>query len=433
MRTIVGSVANVMEEPKRPNFNLVDFESFMAMEPDKEDVLEGVMEKALKEIEATKNVATKKKIAYWIDKVEGEAKKLGLKIKSIVDLDPKSLNTVLTSYTLSMKRIDGSDFEVASVHCLFSCVGKYLTDNNYCASIDSDPAFKSFREAKLTKVKKLKAAGKGNRPNRTLPISLAEEEKMWASGQLGSHEPMALTQAVWYTLSMSFGLRGRHEARQMMWGDVALKVDSDGKEYLEFSERLTKTRTGAEGTGTRAFSPKAFPGDDQEKCPVHLYKEYARRRPSTFCKPDSPFFLSVNHKRKEGSDIWFSAAPLGKNTLGNLMKTGCEAAGIPGRHTNHSVRKTSVKRMLDAGCPAEYAAQLTGHKNVASLRGYAEACEDVQRKMARSALTGAAFNVASTSTSSCTNNAPTGVACDAVGAQFNFHGCSTITINNYTR
>ena len=72
---------------------------------------------------------------------------------------------------------------------LFSCVGKYLTDNNYCASIDSGPAFKSFREAKLTKFNKLKAAGKGNRPNRALPISLAKEEKMWAAGQLGSHEP----------------------------------------------------------------------------------------------------------------------------------------------------------------------------------------------------------------------------------------------------
>ena len=40
---------------------------------------------------------------------------------------------------------------------------------------------------------------------------------MWAAGQLESHEPIALTRAVWYTISMSFGLRGRHEARQMMW------------------------------------------------------------------------------------------------------------------------------------------------------------------------------------------------------------------------
>ena len=67
----------------------------MAKEEDKEDVLEGVMEKSLEEIEATKNVVANKKVAHWIDEVEGDAKKLDLNNKSIVDLDPKTLNTVL--------------------------------------------------------------------------------------------------------------------------------------------------------------------------------------------------------------------------------------------------------------------------------------------------------------------------------------------------
>ena len=178
----------------------------MAMGEDEEGVLEGVMEKVLEEIDATKNIGTKK-IVYWTEKVVDDAKKLGLKSRSIVDLDPKTLNTVLMNFTLLMKRLDNSDSEVATVHSMFSYVVKYLMDNNYCANIESDPAFKSFREAKLAKIKKLKAAGKGNRPNRAMPISLAEEE-MWAAGQLGSNEPMALTRAVWYTLSMLFGLRG---------------------------------------------------------------------------------------------------------------------------------------------------------------------------------------------------------------------------------
>ena len=101
----------------------------------------------------------------------------------------------------------------------------------------------------------------------------------------------------------------------------------------------------------------------------------------------------------------------------------------PGRFTNHSVGKAAVKRMLDAGCPAEYAAQLTGHKNVASLRGYAEACEDVKRKMARSVLTRTSYSVTS-NTSSTSTNATTEQRYDVVGCQFNFSGCSGIVINN---
>ena len=32
----------------------------------------------------------------------------------------------------------------------------------------------------------------------------------------------------------------------MCWGDVKLKETADGKEYLEFNERQTKTRTGTD-------------------------------------------------------------------------------------------------------------------------------------------------------------------------------------------
>lgn len=55
---------------------------------------------------------------------------------------------------------------------------------------------------------------------------------------------------------MHFGLRGRHEHEQMLWGDIDLKTDSTGTEYLEFNERATKTRN---GTGDiRPFPPKMF-------------------------------------------------------------------------------------------------------------------------------------------------------------------------------
>ena len=141
--------------------------------------------------------------------------------KNISDMDAKTLNAVLTSYILSMRRMDGSDYEVSSVHNMFSSIARYLADTNSGVDLENDPAFKSSREAKAAKVKKLKAAGKGNRPQRAMPISMAEEEKMWSSGQLGDHEPMALTRAVWYQLSMSFGLRGRHEARQMTYGGTS--------------------------------------------------------------------------------------------------------------------------------------------------------------------------------------------------------------------
>ena len=49
-------------------------------------------------------------------------------------------------------------------------------------------------------------------------------------------------------MTSCFGFRGSHESRQLTWGDVELEEDENGLEYLEFSERLTKTRTGGGGT-----------------------------------------------------------------------------------------------------------------------------------------------------------------------------------------
>ena len=41
-----------------------------------------------------------------------------------------------------------------------------------------------------------------------------------------------------------FGLRGCKEPKELRQEDIVLKTDSDGKEYLEYFEHQTKTRTG---------------------------------------------------------------------------------------------------------------------------------------------------------------------------------------------
>ena len=53
------------------------------------------------------------------------------------------------------------------------------------------------------------------------------------------------------------------------------------------------------------------------------------------------------------------------------------------RITNHSGRKTGVKRLLDENVSPQYIAQLTGHKSVGSLASYAEADIIMQKKMSK--------------------------------------------------
>jgi len=55
---------------------------------------------------------------------------------------------------------------------------------------------------------------------------------------------------------LHFGLHGCKEQRELQLGDVALKSDSEEKQYLEyFAERQTKTGTGENPRNQRQVKP----------------------------------------------------------------------------------------------------------------------------------------------------------------------------------
>ena len=60
-------------------------------------------------------------------------------------------------------------------------------------------------------------------------------------------------------------------------------------------------------------------------------------------------------------------SPLGKNEIGKFLPTAAKNAGLQGRITNHSVRKTCISLLLDADVPDNFVAQLSGHRSLKSL------------------------------------------------------------------
>ena len=77
----------------------------------------------------------------------------------------------------------------------------------------------------------------------------------------------------------------------MYWGDVQLMKDADGTEYLHFSERQTKTKSGADPRNVRPIKPKAFATSDLlgERDPVVVFKIYSEKRPESMSKPIAQF------------------------------------------------------------------------------------------------------------------------------------------------
>ena len=92
--------------------------------------------------------------------------------------------------------------------------------------------------------------------------------------------------------------------------------------------------------------------------------------------PTSPFFLTINHNAWRTKSTWYKVSPRGKNQIGQFLPKAAKKAGLQacGRKlSNHSVRKTSISRLLDADIPENFVTQLSGRKNLQSLSSYKSA------------------------------------------------------------
>ena len=257
----------------------------------------------------------------------------------------------------------------------------------------SDKEFELSRQVLVAKRKHLvNKAGKGDKPNATRSLTQKEEDKLFECGQFGISGPEVLQRTVWWFLALHFGFRARYESRKLCCGDIQLQVNSNGREMLVWlCVRGRKTRHGQENGHQRSFQPKIY-ATGSERCPVRYYKEYMSHRPVEMNTEDAPFFLAVRHgNHHHNNNIWYMRSPLGQNEISKFLSKAADSAGLQragDKLSNHSVRKTSISRLLDANTPEIFVAQLSGHKNLQSLQSYKSASKQHQFQMS-SVLSGA--------------------------------------------
>ena len=107
-----------------------------------------------------------------------------------------------------------------------------------------DAEFEQARKALQSKQKDLKQKGKGNKPNASVALTEEEIKLLYDKELLGTSTPEALLNTIWFNNTIHFGLRKVRNTVNVCWGDVQLRQTTNGEEFLEYSERQTKTRTG---------------------------------------------------------------------------------------------------------------------------------------------------------------------------------------------
>ena len=342
-------------------------------------------------ISAQENENTKRKtrhdtaLFFQFCKEQGEE-------RQIENLDVKTLDMLIGNFIATIKKPNGNEYEPSTVRGFLSSIDRYLRSKHYPHTALKNPMFSHTNAALKAKCTYLKSQGYGSKPREADELTDNDIDNLFKSGQLGQTNAFQLLNLLHITFSLVMGMRGGREQKELKWGDIELRTDEDGDEYIEHTrERQTKTRTGVDPGNTRKFKPKAWANtENPERCPVRAYKLYREKRPASMKNPTDPFFLSINYVKNPKPDTaWFKPVPMGLNQIYKLVKTmrlNCDSISNDRQITNHSVRKHLMQKCNDMGLPATSTIQFSGHKNVGSANNYSH-LNQAQQKAISNQLT----------------------------------------------
>ena len=112
-----------------------------------------------------------------------------------------------------------------------------------------------------------------------------------------------------------------------------------------------------------------------------MFKQYLSRRPKEL-RDKGPFYLAVIENPK--TNVWYKKQQLGVNSIDHMMKNIIKNTPLEKtnkRLSNHSARKTVVKKLRAANVERQSIIQVTGHANEMSLNDYDEGSENEQRQL----------------------------------------------------
>ena len=191
---------------------------------------------------------------------------------------------------------------------------------------------------------------------------------------LGDDTPEKLVNTLLYLIGIYFTLHACDEHKALKVGaysQLKIKVDPETNiRYLEYNEHYAKNHQGGiKSLYHKNKIVKAFENtENPDRCIVHIFEKYMSKHPSM--DPKYSFDLYLRPLVKITSpNVWYSCQAIGVQTLQKVIAKLAHNAGLPGRHTNHSLRATTATRLYEQNVDEHRISKLTGHHSVA-VRNY---------------------------------------------------------------
>ncbi|XP_046376556.2 uncharacterized protein LOC124149185 isoform X3 [Haliotis rufescens] len=228
--------------------------------------------------------------------------------------EPEELDQILLDFFQGTRKKNGAEPNPGSLKTMQVFLERYLKEGGYPYSITKDARFKSSRNYIKMKMEDF---NKNKVVQKPIPVDENDIEIMFERNVMGDYNSESLLNTVWFLNSKYFGLRGIADHFNLKWGDIKLKVNDQGKEYVE---RALSTN----------FCLKVFAKPDNlDRCFVHFFKQYRSMRPKLAMDDGSPFYLKS--VRNMSSDRWYLPEPLTWSCYTKLWRKMVSNADLPFR------------------------------------------------------------------------------------------------------
>ncbi|XP_072213376.1 uncharacterized protein [Excalfactoria chinensis] len=236
--------------------------------------------------------------------------------REIYMMPPKDLDNYLASFYTSAKRHNGTDFSNWSLQFFQNSIDRYLKDHSYEYSVMKGSEFRASQEALKQKHQLLSQQQKEKKW--TLLENLTDEnvDHLRKSGLLSHSNPQGFLYLMFVNIIRGFGASTHNQGQNLYWGQLVLRRDVAGLEYLEWKHELNAE--GAEGESVPHLFARP---NNPENCPVQDYKKYAEKRPGDMMHDYDPLYLSPRHMYSVWDQVWYNRRSLTKAKIGGMLKT----------------------------------------------------------------------------------------------------------------
>ena len=163
---------------------------------------------------------------------------------SLLTMNPSEMDVSLATFISEARNKDGGEYRSDTKHQIITSIQKELELNCKKVKLIDVERFPELYYALDIAMKDASNQDVRLKTKSADAISPQQEDLLWAIGILGVDTGKRLLRSVFYIMGVHFGIRGGREHRNLNASNFSFDRDSDGREYVQYIERTSKTNQG---------------------------------------------------------------------------------------------------------------------------------------------------------------------------------------------